>query len=65
MSEKTLVSTLSLVGSLASYYYAKSQDKDVVPCVMVGGFLGAITGELIAKAFIKDDKNNNANNSKQ
>lgn len=64
MKEKTIVSTLTLIGSLATYYYAKEQNKDVVPYVMVGGFVGAIAGELIAKTFIKDDINDN-NNSKQ
>ncbi len=57
MKEKTLVSTLTLIGSLASYYYAKTHVKDVVPYVMIGGFVGAWVGELIAKAIItpKDD----------
>lgn len=56
MKEKTLVSTLTLIGSLASYYYAKTQNKDVVPYVMIGGFAGAWVGELIAKA-IESSKN--------
>lgn len=57
MKEKTLVSTLTLIGSLASYYYAKTHVKDVVPYVMIGGFVGAWVGELIAKAVInKDDE---------
>lgn len=54
MKEKTLVSTLTLIGSLASYYYAKSHEKDVVPYVMIGGFVGAWVGELIAKASMKN-----------
>lgn len=64
MKEKTIVSALTLIGSLATYYYAKEQDKDVVPYVMVGGFVGAIAGELIVITFIKDN-NNDTNNSKQ
>ena len=48
MKEKTLVSTLTLICSLTSYYYAKSHNKDVVPYVMIGGFAGAWVGELIA-----------------
>jgi uncharacterized membrane protein YfcA len=55
MKEKTLVSTLTLIGSLASYYYAKTHVKDVVPYVMIGGFVGAWVGELIAKAVINND----------
>ena len=57
MKEKTLVSTLTLIGSLASYYYAKTHVKDVVPYVMIGGFVGAWVGELIAKTIVnKDDE---------
>jgi hypothetical protein len=56
MKEKTLVSTLTLIGSLASYYYGKTHQKDVVPYVMIGGFIGAWVGELIAK-FIESEKN--------
>lgn len=51
MKEKTLVSTLTLISSLASYYYAKTHAKDVVPYVMIGGFAGGWIGELIAKAI--------------
>ena len=60
MKEKTLVSTLTLIGSLASYYYAKTNVKDVVPYVMIGGFVGAWVGEFIAQVAIKkkDDENN-------
>ena len=57
MNEKTIVSTLTLIGSLASYYYGKSHEKDVVPYVMIGGFVGAWVGEFISKAVIhKDDE---------
>jgi uncharacterized membrane protein YfcA len=58
MKEKTLVSTFTLLGSLASYYYGKTHDKDVVPYVMIGGFIGAWVGELISKAIIKDNDDN-------
>jgi uncharacterized membrane protein YfcA len=64
MKEKTLVSTFTLIGSLASYYYGKTQGKDVVPYVMIGGFIGAWVGEIIAKAVLKDkDDNNKTNNN--
>lgn len=53
MSEKTWVSALTLLGSLSSYYYARSQGKDAVPYVMIGGFLGAIAGEVIVKALTR------------
>ncbi len=64
MKEKTLVSTFTLLGSLASYYYGKSHEKDVVPYVMIGGFIGAWVGEIIAKAVLKDkDDDNKTNNN--
>jgi hypothetical protein len=53
MTEKTLVSTFTLIGSLASYYYGKAHAKDVVPYVMIGGFVGAWVGEILSKATIK------------
>lgn len=58
MTEKTLVSTCTLIGSLASYYYGKTHEKDVVPYVMIGGFIGAWVGEMISKAVIKQDDEN-------
>ena len=60
MKEKTLVSSLTLIGSLSSYYYGKTHNEDVVPYVMVGGFIGAWVGELITKAIEakrKDEEN--------
>ena len=59
MKEKTLVSTLTLLGSLASYYYGKTHEKDVVPYVMIGGFVGAWVGELITKAIEANRENKN------
>lgn len=56
MTEKTLVSTFTLIGSLASYYYGKTHEKDVVPYVMIGGFVGAWMGELISKAITNVSK---------
>lgn len=48
INEKTIVSTVSLAASLAAYFYSKETQKDVVPYVMIGGFIGAILGEAIA-----------------
>ncbi|MBA2611304.1 MAG: hypothetical protein H0U95_04980 [Bacteroidetes bacterium] len=59
MKEKTLVSTFTLIGSLASYYYSKSHAKDVVPYVMIGGFIGAWVGEIISNVVIKKDNDKN------
>jgi hypothetical protein len=57
MKEKAIVSTLTLAASLASYYYAKSVTKDTVPYTMIGGFVGAVIGELIAGAIKINSKN--------
>ena len=54
MSEKALVSTFSLLGGLASYYYGKTHSKDPVPYVMIGGYLGAWVGEMLAKTIKTD-----------
>lgn len=51
MSEKALVSTFSLLGGLASYYYGKAHSKDPVPYVMIGGYIGAWVGEMLAKTI--------------
>lgn len=61
MNEKTIVSTVALATSLATYFYAKEAQKDVVPYVMVGGFIGALLGEAIAGMVQgnKDKKNKN------
>ena len=53
MKEKTLVSTFTVIGSLACYYYSKANAKDVVPYTMIGGFIGAWLGELITQATSK------------
>lgn len=54
MKEKTLVSTFTLIGSLASYYYGRAHEKDVVPYVMIGGFIGGWIGELLSKSITKN-----------
>jgi uncharacterized membrane protein YfcA len=53
MKEKTLVSTFTLIGSLACYYYGRTHNKDVVPYTMIGGFIGAWVGEIIAQTTTK------------
>ncbi|MBN8696331.1 MAG: hypothetical protein LCH32_01050 [Bacteroidetes bacterium] len=57
MREKTIVSTVTLAASLISYFYAKETQKDTIPFVMIGGFMGAVIGEVIVGA-IKSSKNN-------
>ncbi|MDO9001379.1 MAG: hypothetical protein Q7W45_16555 [Bacteroidota bacterium] len=56
MKEKTIVSTATLAASLLMYFYAKSAQKDAIPYVMIGGFMGAIIGESIYEYFNKNKK---------
>ncbi len=56
--EKAIVSTVTLAASLASYFYAKSQVKDTVPYMMIGGFIGAVIGEVIAGSIKKSNNQN-------
>lgn len=59
MKEKAIVSSFTLITSLTGYFYAKSAEKDVVPYMMVTGFIGALLGEAVVQAFCKDDNDNN------
>ncbi len=56
INEKTIVSSVTLLASLTTYFYAKVVEKDAVPYVMVGGFIGAIIGEAISGIVLKNDK---------
>ena len=56
MKEKTIISTATLATSLMMYFYAKSVQKDAVPYVMIGGFMGAIFGESIIEFINKNKK---------
>lgn len=62
-TEKKLVSVFTLLGSLASYYYGKSNAKDCIPYVMVGGFIGAWVGEMLSKAWDESRKNKSDGNN--
>lgn len=55
ISDKTIISTCTLLSSLVCYYYSKQGEKDGVPYVMVGGFVGSWVGELIIKIKGKDE----------
>ena len=58
-TEKTIVSTVTLAVSLASYFYARSKNKDAAPYIMVGGFMGAVIGEMIAESIKDKEENTN------
>lgn len=47
MKEKTLVSAMTVATSLGAYLYAKETGKDSAPYLMIGGFVGALMGEII------------------
>jgi len=55
MKEKTIVSTVTLLTSLVAYWYSKQVQKDSVPYVMMGGFIGSIIGETIAEKVTKSN----------
>jgi len=58
MKEKTIVATATLLTSLLAYWYAKEAQKDSVPFVMMGGFIGSIIGEGILEKVSKSNYNN-------
>jgi len=62
INEKTIVSSVTLLASLSTYFYAKVAHKDAVPYVMIGGFIGAIIGEAISGIVMKNDKDDNNKN---
>lgn len=55
MKEKAIVSSFTLISSLTGYYYARSKDKEVMPYVMIGGFIGALLGETLAQKFCRQE----------
>ncbi len=64
INEKTIVSSVTLLASLSTYFYAKVAHKDAVPYVMVGGFIGAIIGEAISGIVLRNDKDKNNKDKK-
>lgn len=62
INEKTIVSSVTLLASLGTYFYAKVAHKDAIPYVMIGGFIGAMIGEAISGIVLKNDKDKDAEN---
>jgi uncharacterized membrane protein YfcA len=56
MKEKTIVSTSVLLCSLLSYWYARNIQRDAVPYVMLGGFIGSVVGETVANRIVQNKK---------
>ena len=50
MTKQTVVSASTLAVSLLAYCYARKAGRDTVPYVMVGGFVGALIGEVIIES---------------
>lgn len=48
MRTRSIVSASALAASLISYWYSREINKDAVPYVMIGGFIGTLIGEVIA-----------------
>lgn len=48
---------MTLVTSLAFYWYARANGKNEVPYVMVGGFLGSIIGDALADKMRENNLN--------
>lgn len=69
INEKTIVSSVTLMASLTAYFYARTVEKDAVPYVMVGGFIGAVIGEAISGIVLRNeedkDSDENEDNGKE
>jgi hypothetical protein len=65
INEKTIVSSVTLLASLGTYFYAKVAHKDAVPYVMIGGFIGAIIGEAISGIVLKNEQGKKEDDKKK
>lgn len=65
INERTIVSSVTLLASLGTYFYAKVAHKDAVPYVMVGGFIGAIIGEAISGIVLKNKDKDDEDKTKE
>jgi hypothetical protein len=58
MKDKTIVNSVTLITSLLAYLYAREAQKDTVPYVMMGGFIGSLLGETFVEKVSKSNHNN-------
>lgn len=54
VTQGRIVFVCSALGALAFGYYSKKHQKGYIPYTMIGEFIGAIVGEVIAKAVLKN-----------
>jgi uncharacterized membrane protein YfcA len=60
--EKKVIAAMTVLTSLAFYWFAKANGKQETPYVMIGGFLGSILGDAIAENIRKNNPNLNSYN---
>lgn len=57
LTEGRIVFVCSALGAFAFSYYGKRHQRSIVPYTMIGEFIGAVVGEVIAKAILKNPQN--------
>lgn len=55
--EKTVISAVTVLTSLAFFWYARAKGKHEAPYVMIGGFLGSLLGGAIADKMRENNLN--------
>lgn len=53
VTERRIIFTCSVLGAFAFGYYGRKNEKSYIPYTMIGEFIGAVVGEVIAKAVLK------------
>lgn len=53
VTERRIVFVCSVAGAFAFGYYGRKNQKSYIPYTMIGEFIGAVLGEVIAKAVLK------------
>lgn len=54
-TDRKVIAAMTVITSLAFYWFAKAKGKQETPYVMIGGFLGSILGEAIAENIRKNN----------
>lgn len=53
LTEGKIVFICSALGAVAFGFYGRKHQKSYIPYTMIGEFIGAVVGEVIAKAILK------------